>query len=77
MTHIYFHCSNEDQFVLDPSGAEVEDLVEALQRATQVVRQFVGSLGPHDWRTWTLHVADEDGEEIFLMPFSYVLGRQH
>ena len=77
MTHVYFHCSNEDKFVLDPCGVEVEDLVEAHQRATQVVREFIGSLGPHDWRTWTLHVSDEDGEDLFLMPFACVLGKPH
>jgi hypothetical protein len=77
MTHVYFHCSNAEKFVLDPRGVEVEDLLEAHQRATQVVQQFICSLGPHDWRTWTLHVSDEDGEEIFLMPFSCVLGKPH
>jgi hypothetical protein len=77
MTHVYFHCSNAEGMVLDPRGVEVEDFVEAHERATQVVRAFVNSIGPDDWRGWMLHVNDEDGEEIFLMPFSYVLGRPH
>jgi hypothetical protein len=33
--------------------------------------------GPEDWREWILHVSDGDGEEIFEMPFSSLLGRPH
>lgn len=77
MTHVYFHCSNAERMVFDPLGVEVEDFVDAHQRAAQMVRAFVSSIGPDDWRTWTLHVSDEDGEDIFLMPFSCVVGRPH
>ena len=75
MTHVYFHCSNPDRVLLDRRGSDVEDLTEARDHAVRVVREFVESRGPDDWRTWTLRVSDADGEEIFLMPFSYVLGR--
>jgi hypothetical protein len=77
MTHVYFHCSSAGRIVLDPRGIEVEDLVEAHERAAQMVHSFVNSIGPDDWRSWTLHVSDEDGEDIFLMPFSCVVGRPH
>jgi len=77
MTHVYFHCSNPEQVLLDPCGSDVEDLTEARERAVRVVREFVSSRGPVDWRNWTLHVNDEDGEEIFVMPFAYILGRPH
>ena len=77
MTHVYFHCTSAERVLLDPSGIDVEDLVEAHERAVQAVRQFISSTGPNDWRAWTLHVSDEDGEDIFLMPFSTVLGRPH
>jgi hypothetical protein len=77
MTHVYFHCSNPERVLLDPRGSDVEDLTEARDRAVRVVREFVSSRGPDDWRAWTLHVSDEDGEEIFVMPFAYVLGRPH
>ena len=77
MTHVYFHCTSAERVLLDPSGIDVEDLVEAHERAVQAVRQFISSIGPNDWRAWTLHVSDEDGEDIFLMPFSTVLGRPH
>jgi hypothetical protein len=36
-------------------------MVAAHERAVQVVRSYVGSLTPDDWRAWTLHVSDEDG----------------
>jgi len=77
MTHVYFHCSNADELYLDKRGVEVEDLFEAHQRAAQVVRDLVNGRGPQDWRAWTLHVVDEEGVELFLMPFSYMLGKPH
>jgi hypothetical protein len=77
MTHVYFHCTNADGMVLAPRGVEVEDFVEAHERATQMVRAFVNSIGPDDWRGWIMHVRDEEGEDIFLMPFSCVLGQPH
>jgi hypothetical protein len=77
MTHVYFHCSNPERVVLDPRGIEVEDLVEAHERATQMVHAFVSSIGPDDWRTWTLHVSDENGDDFFVMPFACVVGRPH
>jgi hypothetical protein len=75
MTHVYFHCFNPDRVLLDPRGSDVDDLTEARDQAVRVVREFVSSRGPDDWRAWTMRVSDNDGEEIFLLPFSYVLGR--
>ena len=77
MTHVYFHCANPERVLLDPCGIDVEDFTEAHERAAQVIRQLVSSLSLENWRTWTLHVSDEDGEELFLMPFSYVVGKLH
>jgi hypothetical protein len=77
MAHVYFHCTSAERVLLDPHGRDVEDLTEARDRAVCVVREFVESRGPDDWRGWTLRVSDEDGEEIFLMPFAYVLGKPH
>ena len=77
MTHVYFHCSSSERVLLDQNGSDVEDLVEAHERAKQIVQPFVSSQTPDDWRAWTLHVSDENGDEIFLMPFAYVLGRPH
>jgi hypothetical protein len=69
MTHVYFHCSTPEHFACDRLGIEVEDLVEAHQRAVSFVREFVRRHGPRDWRAWTLRVSDKDGAELFLMPF--------
>jgi hypothetical protein len=77
MAHVYFHCFNEDELILDPRGVDVEDLAEARQRAQGVIRAFVDSHSPDDWRDWSLHARDEEGEELFLMPFTCVLGRLH
>ena len=77
MTHVYFHSYNPEQVLLDRRGSDVDDLTEAHEHAVRVVREFVNSRGPDDWRAWTLHVSDENGEEIFDMPFAYVLGKPH
>jgi leucyl aminopeptidase len=77
MTHVYFHCSNADHLILDAQGIDVEDLTEAQQRALGVIRAFVSRKGPDDWRAWSLHASDEDGEELFQMPFACVLGWLH
>ena len=77
MTHVYFHCANSERVYVDPCGVEVEDFTEAHQRASLVIQQLVSHHNLEDWRAWTLHVSDEEGEEIFLMPFAYVLGRLH
>ena len=77
MVHVYFHCSNDDEVLVDRSGADVEDLIEAHMRATRLVQAFITNPGPHDWRAWTLQVSDEEGEELFEMPFSSVLGKPH
>jgi hypothetical protein len=77
MTYVYFHCTNAEGTVRAPRGIEVEDFVEAHERAAQIVREFVSSIGLDDWRSWILHARDEDGEDIFLMPFSCSLGRLH
>jgi hypothetical protein len=77
MTHVFFHCASAERVLVDRDGSDVEDLVEAHERAKQIVRQFVNAQTPDDWRTWTMHVSDENGEDIFLVPFTYVLGRPH
>jgi len=77
MTHVYFHCSSSERVLLDQNGSDVEDRLEEHVRAKQIVQQFVSSQTPDDWRAWTMHVSDENGDDIFLMPFAYVLGRPH
>ena len=77
MTHVYFHYSNADELILDPLGIVVEDVAEARQRAHGIIRAFMESAGPDDWRSWSLHARDQDGDELFFMPFASVIGRLH
>jgi hypothetical protein len=30
-----------------------------------------------DWRDWVLHVSDDRGDELFIVPFTFVLGKAH
>jgi hypothetical protein len=52
----------------------VEDITEACHRVEQVVDSLIAGSSPEDWRTWILHVADDEGE-IFAVPFSSMLAR--
>ena len=75
MAQIYFHCSSAGGVVLDRRGRDIEDLMETREQAVGVVRKFISMPGPEDWRDWILHVNDGNGEEIFVMPFSSLIGR--
>jgi hypothetical protein len=77
MAQIYFHCSSAEGVLLDRRGSDLEDLIEARDYAVGVVQRFISRPDPEDWRKWILHVSDADGEEIFAMPFSSLLGRPH
>jgi hypothetical protein len=77
MTQVYFHCSNTQGVLVDRLGTSVADLIEAREQATGVVRSLVAASSLEDWRSWVLHVSDEDGDEIFVLPFAYVIGKPH
>ena len=46
-------------------------------RAASVVRALIMQHNDEDWRDWVVHVQDELDEEIFVMPFAFVLGKPH
>jgi hypothetical protein len=77
MTQVYFHCSNTKELLIDRSGAIVDDLAEARDHATRVVRSLTAARNLEDWRGWVLHVNDDLGEELFVVPFAFVLGKLH
>ncbi|MDH2386341.1 hypothetical protein [Bradyrhizobium sp. CER78] len=77
MTQVFFHCSNTKKVFLDRRGAEVDDLAEARDFATRVVRSVTNERSLEDWRDWVVHVSDDQGDELFVMPFSLVLGKPH
>lgn len=76
MTQVYFHCSSAKEVLIDRCGAAVDDLAEARDRAAGVVRSLTTARGLEDWRSWVLHVNDDRGEELFIVPFAFVLGKR-
>jgi hypothetical protein len=77
MTHVYFHRSTTKKVFLEHHGAVVNDLAEARDHATRLVKSFTNERSLEDWRDWVLHVSDDQGEELFVVPFVFVLGRPH
>jgi len=77
MAQVYFHCSNTQGIMIDSRGTSVTDIIEAREEASGMVRSLVAAPNLEDWRSWVLHVSDEDGEEIFVLPFASVLGKPH
>jgi len=77
MTQVYFHCSNTKKVFVDYCGAVVDDFAEALDHATRVVESFTCERSLDDWRDWVLHVSDDRGDELFIVPFTFVLGKAH
>jgi hypothetical protein len=74
MTQVYFHCSNTKKVLLDRRGAVVDDLAEARDHATRLVQSLTSERSLEDWSDWVLHVSDDQGDELFVVPFTFVLG---
>jgi hypothetical protein len=77
MAQVYFRCSNTRGALIDGCGTEVGDLAEARDYAAGVVRSLITLPSLEDWRNWVLHVSDDLGDEIFVVPFASVLGKPH
>ena len=77
MAQLYFHCSNSNGVVIDRRGATVDGLAEARDHAAVIVRSFVSAHSPEDWRDWVMHVSDDLDDELFVMPFAFLLGKPH
>ena len=77
MVQVYFHCSNTEGPLIDRSGAAVSNLTEARDHAAQIMRSMIQTPSSEDWRDWVIHVSDDDGEEIFDLPFTAMLGKPH
>jgi hypothetical protein len=75
MTQVYFHCSNTTNVFVDRRGAMVDNLAEARDHATSVVQSLTKTRSLEDWRDWVLHVSDDQGDELFVVPFAFVLGK--
>ncbi|NEV01195.1 DUF6894 family protein [Bradyrhizobium uaiense] len=77
MTQVFFHCSNTKKVFLDDRGAVVDDLAEARDLATRVVQSVTNESSLEDWRDWVVHVSDDQGDELFVVPFTLILGKPH
>jgi hypothetical protein len=77
MTQVYFHCSNTKKVFVDYRGAVVDDLDEARDHATRIVESVTRECSLEDWRDWAVHVSDDRGDELFIVPFPFVLGKAH
>jgi len=77
MTHVYFHRSTTKKVFLDHHGAVVNDLAEARDHAPRLVQFYTNERSLEDWRDWVMHVSDDQGDELFVVPFAFVLGKPH
>lgn len=77
MARVYFHCSGTQEVLVDRRGSELDGMSDMHQHAVLVAQSLLATSGAEDWRDWMVHVSDEEGEELFLLPFSTVLGRPH
>ena len=77
MAQVYFHCSSSREVRVDQFGAVVSSLAEARDRAACVVRSLIMEASAEDWRDWVVHVSDDFDDEIFVLPFAFVLGKPH
>ena len=75
MAQVYFHCCNDSRVLMDRSPAEIDDLTDICERAMQRAHILIAAPTMEDWRNWTLHVSDETGEELFVMPFAALVGK--
>ena len=77
MTQVYFHRSTTKKVFLDQHGVVVNDLAEARDHATRLVQFYINERSLEDWRDWVMHVSDDQGDELFVVPFAFVLGKPH
>lgn len=68
MRQVSFCCATSRGTVLDRRVAEVKNLFEARQHAAAFARLVVATAPAQDWRRCRLHVRDEKGAELFVMP---------
>jgi hypothetical protein len=78
MSHLYFHCAGSGEILLDERGSKVLDLAEARDHALSLARSIIaGSYGVSDFSDWLIYVADEDHDEVLLVPFAAAMPTLH
>lgn len=63
--------------LMDRCGVDVSDFDEARDHAARVVQSLITAPSAEDWRNWVLDASDDLGEEIFVLPFKFALGKPH
>ncbi len=76
MGQVSFCCADAYGYLFDQRVAEVSHLLEARDYARELVWSVIKTEGLEDWRSCRLHVRDQTGREIFLMPFTWALGKR-
>lgn len=72
MPMLFFHCTDGRTLVLDREGEEVRAGSKGLQLAfARLAAHAVRDRRPEreDWPGWRVHVVDEAGREVALVPF--------
>ena len=78
MAHLYFHCTNSDDVLVDHTGTEMLDLADARDHALTLARSIVAAAyGIHDFSDWCVYVGDEENEEVLTIPFTSALPTVH
>jgi hypothetical protein len=77
MPAVFFRCSSADRMLPNLCSAEVEDLTDARAQAAMAVRMLLALPSADDWRDWVMHVIDDLGDEIVVLPFSSIIGPVH
>jgi hypothetical protein len=75
MAQVYFHYSNADGALVDRRGTVLDNLADLNDCAMGVVQSLISVPSAEDWRQWVLHVSDDQGEELFVLPFTKLLGK--
>ena len=69
MRQVSFCCATSRGTVLHRCVAEVKNLSEARRYAAAFARSIVAAAAAQDWAKCRMHVRDEQGDELFVMPF--------
>ncbi|HYF53502.1 MAG TPA: hypothetical protein VEA41_04525 [Salinarimonas sp.] len=78
MAHLYFHCTNAHEALRDRAGRDVPSLAEAHREALALARLVMDRVsGLGDFRDWRIHVEDEEGSELMLVPFTFARAELH
>jgi hypothetical protein len=75
MPQVSFRCAISRGVEIDRQVAVMGNLVQARDYAMALARSRMAAAPQQDWRKHCLHVEDERGEEIFVLPFWSVLDK--